>query len=67
MEKSRAEGTVHSHRGREHDSEDVSRRGMSSDATAADEAETMASTGDSFFPVRFLLFGVFRKEGLPHG
>jgi hypothetical protein len=43
----RAEQTVHRHGGRQHDSEDTSRRGMSSDATAADEAETMASTGDS--------------------
>ena len=47
MEKSKAEDTVHEHGGRLHDSEDVSRRGMSSDAAAADEAETMASTGDS--------------------
>ena len=48
MEKEReAERAVHRHGGREHDSENTSRRGMSSDAVAADEAETMASTGDS--------------------
>ncbi|HEV8610812.1 MAG TPA: hypothetical protein VGS98_12190 [Thermoanaerobaculia bacterium] len=45
--RTRAEETVHLDGGRLHDSEDTVENGMSSDATAADEAETMASTGDS--------------------
>jgi hypothetical protein len=67
MEKSRAEGTVHRHGRREHDSEDVSRRGMSSDAAAADEAETMASTGDSENAFQEIAAGTATGWGIDRG
>jgi hypothetical protein len=38
---------IHSHGGREHDSEDVSRLGIRSDAAAADKADSMGSIGES--------------------
>ena len=64
----RAEGTVHrDSRGREHDSEDTSRRGMSSDATAADEAETMASTGDSESAFQEIAAGTATGWGIDRG
>src|SRR4029453_16842023 len=63
-----AEGTVHrDSRGREHDSEDTSRRGMSSDATAADEAETMASTGDSESAFQEIAAGTATGWGIDRG
>jgi len=67
MEKSRAEDTVHEHGGRVHDSEDVSRRGMSSDATAADEAETMASTGNSENAFQEIAAGTATGWGIDRG
>jgi hypothetical protein len=67
MEKSRGEGAIHSHGGREHDSEDVSRRGMSSDAVAADQAETMASTGDSENAFQEIAAGTATGWGIDRG
>ncbi len=67
MEKSRAENTVHGHGGREHDSEDVSRRGMSTDAAAADQAETMASTGDSENAFQEIAAGTATGWGIDRG
>lgn len=67
MEKSRAENTVHTHGGREHDSEDVSRRGMSTDAAAADQAETMASTGDSENAFQEIAAGTATGWGIDRG
>lgn len=67
MEESKAEGTVRSRGGREHDSEDVSRRGMSSDAAAADEAETMASTGDSENAFQEIAAGTATGWGIDRG
>jgi len=63
----RAEGTVHRHGRRQHDSEDTSRRGMSSDATAADEAETMASTGDSENAFQEIAAGTATGWGIDRG
>jgi hypothetical protein len=68
MEKERRhEGSVHQHGGREHDSEDTSRRGMSSDATAADEAETMASMGDSENAFQEIAAGTATGWGIDRG
>ena len=71
MEKSRAENTVQSHGGREHDSEDVSRLGMSTDAAAVRDAGVRARDRRQeyqFLPGTLLAFWVGeRKEGLPHG
>jgi hypothetical protein len=67
MEKSGADGMVHRHGGRLHDSEDVSRRGMSSDARAADEAETMASTGDSENAFQEIAAGTATGLGIDRG
>jgi hypothetical protein len=66
--KTRAEETVHrDSRGRSHDTEDTSRRGMSSDATAADEAETMASTGDSESAFQEIAAGTATGWGIDRG
>ena len=68
MEKERGyEGTVHRHGGRQHDSEEVSRRGMSSEAAAADEAETMASTGDSENAFQEIAAGTATGWGIDRG
>ncbi len=68
MEKERrSEARVQRHGGGEHDTEDTSRRGMSSDATAADEAETMASTGDSENAFQEIAAGTATGWGIDRG
>src|SRR5438552_19197700 len=68
MEKERgSERTVHRHERREHDSENTSRRGMSSDAAAADDAETMASTGDSENAFQEIAAGTATGWGIDRG
>src|SRR5688572_3481873 len=50
-----------------HDTEETTRRGMSSEATAADEAETMASTGDSDNSFQDIAAGTATGLGIDRG
>ena len=50
-----------------HDTEDTTRRGMSSEAAAADDAETMASTGDSDNSFQDVVAGTATGLGIDRG
>ena len=50
-----------------HDTEETTRRGMSSEAAAADEAETMASTGDSDNSFQDVVAGTATGLGIDRG
>lgn len=67
MAKSKGEDDLRVSASASHDSETTSRRGMSSEATAADEAETMASTGDSDNSFQYIAAGTATGLGIDRG
>jgi hypothetical protein len=67
MAKSKGEDELPASASKSHDSETTSRRGMSSEAIAADEAETMASTGDSDNSFQDIAAGTATGLGIDRG
>lgn len=67
MAKSRGERELSRPASGPHDSEDTTRRGMSSEAVAADDSETMASTGDSGNSFQDVAAGTATGLGIDRG